>query len=79
LIIWELEQKNCNLQKQKKIIMRTSALLIALVVGFLTSSVSAQETVWFDANWNLTEKDKLFTIDQLQKNKTMVFGLLIII
>ncbi len=58
MIIWELEQKNCNLQKQKKIIMRTSALLIALVVGFLTSSVSAQETVWFDANWNLTEKDK---------------------
>jgi antitoxin component YwqK of YwqJK toxin-antitoxin module len=38
--------------------MKTSTLLIALVVGFLTTSVSAQETLWFDANWNPTTKDK---------------------
>ena len=38
--------------------MKRSTLLIALIVGFLTSSVSAQETIWFDANWNLTEKEK---------------------
>ena len=38
--------------------MKTSTLLIAIVVGFLTVSVSAQETIWFDSNWNLTTKDK---------------------
>lgn len=38
--------------------MKTSTLIIALVVAFLTSSVSAQETIWFDANWNLTGKEK---------------------
>lgn len=38
--------------------MKTSTLLIALVVGFLTTSVSAQETLWFDANWNPTAKEK---------------------
>tara|TARA_R110002124_G_scaffold63258_6_gene172602 strand:- start:957 stop:1529 length:573 start_codon:yes stop_codon:yes gene_type:complete len=38
--------------------MKTSALLCMLVVGFLTTSVSAQETMWFDANWNSTIKEK---------------------
>ena len=38
--------------------MKISTLLIAIVVGFLTVSVSAQETVWFDSNWNPTEKEK---------------------
>lgn len=38
--------------------MKTSTLLIAMFVGFLTTSVTAQETVWFDANWNATTKDK---------------------
>ena len=38
--------------------MKTSTLLIAMFVGFLTSSVTAQETIWFDSNWNLTTKDK---------------------
>lgn len=55
--MWDLEQKKCNLQKLKTLIMKRSALLIALVVGFLSSSVSAQETIWFDANWNLTVKE----------------------
>lgn len=51
-------QKYCNLQRQNFIIMKTSTLLIAIVVGFLTTSVSAQETIWFDSNWNPTEKEK---------------------
>ena len=38
--------------------MKTSTLIILFVVGFLTTSVSAQETMWFDANWNQTEKEK---------------------
>ena len=38
--------------------MKASTLLIALVVGFLTASVSAQEIIWFDSNWNQTVKDK---------------------
>jgi antitoxin component YwqK of YwqJK toxin-antitoxin module len=37
--------------------MRTSVLLFAIVVGFLTTSVSAQRTIWFDSNWNPTEKE----------------------
>lgn len=38
--------------------MKTSTLLFMLVVGFLTVSVSAQEAMWFDANWNSTVKEK---------------------
>jgi hypothetical protein len=38
--------------------MKTSTLLIVIVIGFLTSSINAQETVWFDSNWSLTEKEK---------------------
>ena len=38
--------------------MKTSTLLIAMVVGFLTSSLTAQETVWFDSNWNVSIKEK---------------------
>ena len=37
--------------------MKTSTLIIVMVVGFLTSSLSAQETIWFDSNWNLTTKE----------------------
>jgi hypothetical protein len=40
--------------------MKTSTLLIAIVVGFLTSSLSAQETIWFDSNWNETTKESAF-------------------
>jgi antitoxin component YwqK of YwqJK toxin-antitoxin module len=38
--------------------MKTSTLLIAMVFGFLTTSLSAQETIWFDSNWNPSEKEK---------------------
>lgn len=38
--------------------MKTSTLLLTLVVGFLTVSVSAQKTIWFDSNWNPTVKEK---------------------
>ena len=38
--------------------MKTSTLLIVMFVGFLTSSVTAQETIWFDTNWKETSKDK---------------------
>ena len=38
--------------------MKTSTLIIVLVVGFLTTSVSAQETIWMDANWHKTDKEK---------------------
>ena len=37
--------------------MKTSKLIIVLVVGFLTTSLNAQETIWFDANWNTTAKE----------------------
>ena len=40
--------------------MKTTTLLIVFVVGFLTLSLSAQETIWFDSNWNVTTKDKAF-------------------
>ena len=38
--------------------MKTSTLLIVFVVGFLTSSLTAQETIYFDSNWNLSTKEK---------------------
>ncbi|MGJ8745493.1 toxin-antitoxin system YwqK family antitoxin [Polaribacter sp.] len=38
--------------------MKTSTVLLVLVVGFLTSSLTAQETVWFDSNWKITTKKK---------------------
>ncbi|QNM85662.1 hypothetical protein H9W90_00625 [Polaribacter pectinis] len=38
--------------------MKTTTVLILIVVGFLTSSLSAQETVYFDSNWNLSTKEK---------------------
>ncbi|MFN0727948.1 toxin-antitoxin system YwqK family antitoxin [Polaribacter gochangensis] len=38
--------------------MKTSTLLFVLIVGFLTTTVSAQEAMWFDANWNSTTKEK---------------------
>ena len=38
--------------------MKTATLLIAMVFGFLTTSVLAQETIWFDSNWNPSEKEK---------------------
>ena len=38
--------------------MKTSKLLIAMVVGFLTFAVSAQEIMYFDANWSSTLKEK---------------------
>jgi hypothetical protein len=39
--------------------MKSSTLLITLVFGFLLLSLSstAQETIWFDSNWNLTVKE----------------------
>lgn len=38
--------------------MKTATLLIVFVVGFLTSSLTAQETIWFDSNWSLTSEEK---------------------
>ena len=38
--------------------MKSSTLLIAIMVGFLTSSMCAQETVWFDSNWKVSIKEK---------------------
>ena len=36
--------------------MRTSTLIIALFIGFITNSVTAQDTIWFDKNWHETTK-----------------------
>lgn len=38
--------------------MKSSTLLVVLVIGFLTTTISAQETKWFDSNWNPTDKEK---------------------
>ncbi len=38
--------------------MKTSTLIITLVVGFLSLSFTAQETIWFDSNWNVSIKEK---------------------
>jgi antitoxin component YwqK of YwqJK toxin-antitoxin module len=38
--------------------MKTTTLIITIVVGFLISSISAQETIWFDSNWKVSTKEK---------------------
>lgn len=38
--------------------MKTSTFLVTMFVGFLITSVSAQETIWLDANWQKTTKEK---------------------
>lgn len=37
--------------------MKSSAVLMVIVVGFLTLSLNAQETVWFDSNWGTSTKE----------------------
>ncbi|WP_086031138.1 toxin-antitoxin system YwqK family antitoxin [Tenacibaculum holothuriorum] len=37
--------------------MKTSTLILLMFVGFLTYNVTAQETIWFDANWKETNKE----------------------
>ena len=38
--------------------MKTSAVLLLFLVGCLTTSVSAQEILYFDANWHSTTREK---------------------
>ncbi|CAA0172843.1 conserved exported hypothetical protein [Tenacibaculum maritimum] len=38
--------------------MKNSKTLIRIILFFLAITVNAQETIWFDANWNATTKDK---------------------
>lgn len=38
--------------------MKTSTLIITIIVGFLALTLNAQETVWFDANWVVSTKEK---------------------
>ncbi|MFD0993428.1 toxin-antitoxin system YwqK family antitoxin [Tenacibaculum geojense] len=38
--------------------MKTSTLLLAMFVSFFATSITAQSTIWFDANWQITSKDK---------------------
>lgn len=38
--------------------MKNFTLLVLLFIGFLTTTVTAQETIWLDANWQKTTKDK---------------------
>ena len=38
--------------------MKTTTILITIVIGFLTTSMFAQETIWFDSNWKVSVKEK---------------------
>ncbi len=58
MIIRVLVQKSCKLQTLKTLFMKTSTILFMFVVGFFTTSISAQESMWFDSNWNSTTKEK---------------------
>ena len=55
--------------------MKSSTLLIAIMVGFLTSSLCAQETVWFDSNWKVSIKEKAAYYRPSPKKRTKVIGL----
>lgn len=37
--------------------MKTSTLVFLMFVGFFTSTITAQNTIWLDANWQKTTKD----------------------
>lgn len=37
--------------------MKTSTLLIVMIIGFLSTTINAQDTIWFDQNWQETSKD----------------------
>jgi antitoxin component YwqK of YwqJK toxin-antitoxin module len=37
--------------------MKNSTLLIVMFIGFLSTTVSGQDTVWFDENWQETTKE----------------------
>ena len=39
------------------IIMRTSISLIVMLIGFLSTTVTAQNTTWLDENWQETSKE----------------------
>lgn len=59
--------------------MKTTTILASIVVGFLTTSVFAQGTVWFDSNWNPTQKEKAKYYRPAPKTQKMDIGLLITI
>ncbi|CAM1351601.1 toxin-antitoxin system YwqK family antitoxin [Tenacibaculum insulae] len=37
--------------------MKNSTLLIVFFIGFISTTVNAQDTVWFDKNWHETSKE----------------------
>ncbi|KAB1153854.1 toxin-antitoxin system YwqK family antitoxin [Tenacibaculum aiptasiae] len=55
MIMWGSEQNHYNLKFLE--IMKTSTLIIVMFFGFLTSSITGQETIWFDKNWKETTKE----------------------
>ena len=38
--------------------MKTTTLLVTIIVGFLMSNLQAQETIWFDSDWSVSAKEK---------------------
>ena len=57
MIAQVLVQRSTNLLNHKT--MKTRSLLCFLVVVFLTTNLTAQDTkIWFDSNWSLTTKEK---------------------
>ncbi len=53
-----MEQNGYNILSNNKIKMRTSTVLILLFITFFTSTITAQETIWLDADGQQTSKQK---------------------
>lgn len=57
--------------------MKTSTFLITMFVGFLITSVNAQETIWLDANWQKTTQEKAFFYRPEPKQKNNGFWIVV--
>ena len=53
--MWALAHK--VLTFKNLIYMKTRIAIVVLFVGLFTTSLTAQETIWFDVNWKETTKD----------------------
>ncbi|QTD37082.1 hypothetical protein JL193_13280 [Polaribacter batillariae] len=50
--------------------MRIIPLLFFILLVFFTTDFSAQEKIWFDANWNVTTKEKAVYYRPISRDKS---------
>jgi antitoxin component YwqK of YwqJK toxin-antitoxin module len=53
-----LEQLNFKTLNNKTVFIMKNSNILFIIFAFLTMSLTAQKTVWFDSNWNVSVKEK---------------------